>query len=922
MKKFIKISAVILLLIIIAAIAIPFIFKDKIVAKAKEEINNSVNAKVNFGDFDLTIISSFPNLTFKLNDFSIVGINDFDGDTLTYIKQLDLKLSIWDVISGSQYKIKSISLDKPFINILILKNGKANYDIAKADSSKATDAGKSSSFKLALQHYEISNGIISYDDASLGFKMRMDNMNHQGNGDFTQDVFILATKTDIEKLNVSYGGVSYLNNVKAALKADLDMDMKNMKFAFKENLLELNALSLGFDGYVAMPANDINMDMKWNVKQSDFKSFISLIPAVYSKDFESVKSAGKLAANGFVKGTYNDNSMPAYGVTLNIENGMFKYPSLPTAVNNVQVDLKVNNPDGVTDHIVVDLKRMHIELGAEPFDARMHLTTPISDPDIDATVKGTVNLANIKNMVPLDKGTDLNGILKADLTAKGRYSAIEKQQYENFNASGSISLSDMNYKSEDFKQGALIKQVMLTFNPRNVTLNNLDVIVGKSDLQADGTLDNFLAYYFKKETLKGTLNMRSTVLDVNELMGTTASGTKPPTTAAPANSATSSVVEIPSNIDFALNATLSKILYDNMIIENMKGKMTVRDAELKMENITFNMLDGIVTMSGLYGTKNVKQPDIAYNMLLSNFDIQKTVSTFNSIKKMAAIAERANGNFSTSINVTGKLDQTMSPVLSTLSGNGKLNSKSVTLTNFEPLNKLADALKMEQYKKLELKDVNISYEFKDGRVNVKPFTTQFGGSKATIQGSNGFDQTITYLMNLEIPKAQLPAAAQSTMTGLLSKANAALGSNITIPDPMKINVNIGGTVTQPIIKTDVGEAAKGAATMVKDAAIAKGKEEARKEADKLIAEAQLKAKEIKDAAKVASDQVRKEGYAQADNLIKQAGSNPLAKLGAKTASGKLKKETDKKADQLITEANKQADNVVSEAKKKADDLLK
>lgn len=917
MKKFIKIFSVVILLLIAAAVALPFIFKDKIIAKAKDEINKSVNAKVNFGDFDLTLISSFPNLTFKVNDFSIIGINNFDGDTLTNIKKLSVQLNIWDVISGSQYKVKSIKLDQPYINVIVLKDGSANYDIAKPDSTTSSASSESAPFKFALNHYEINNGLINYDDATMGFVMRFENMNHSGSGDFTQDLFLLQTQTDIEKTKMVYGGVAYLNNVKSALKADLDMDMKNMKFTFKENLLELNALQFGFDGFVAMPTNDISMDLKWNVKQGDFKSFISLIPVIYAKDFETLKTSGKLAANGFVKGIYNEKLMPAFGVNLNIENGMFKYPALPTAVNNVNVDLKVSNPDGVPDHTIIDLKRMHIEFGAEPFDARLYVTTPVSDPNMDAMMKGTVNLANIKNMVPLDKGTDLNGILKADLTAKGRYSAIEKQQYENFNAAGSLALNDMNYKSEDFKQGAYIKEVKLTFNPRNVTLNNMDVKVGKSDVQANGTLDNFLAYYFKNEILRGTLNVSSTLLDVNEMMGTSST-----TTAATTDTAKVSVVEVPANIDFALNASAQRILYDNMVIDNFSGKMLVKDAEVKMDNVMFKMIDGNVKMSGLYGTKNVKQPDMAFDISLTDFDIQKAIQTFNSIQRMVPIAKFANGKVSTTFTVTGKLDQRMSPNLNTLSGSGKLNSNNVVLSNFEPLNKIADVLKMDQYKKLDLKDINISYEFKDGRVFVKPFTTNFGASKATIDGSNGFDQTLDYKMALEIPKSQIPQTAQATMTGLLSKANSSLGSNVSIPDVMKINVGIGGTVTNPIIKTDIGEIAKNTLNEVKDAAIDKGKEEARKQADKLIADAELKAKELKNAAKITSDKVRKEGYAQADNLVKQAGNNPLAVQVAKKASEKLKKETDAKADRIIDEANKQADSLVSEARKKADELLK
>ncbi len=918
MKKIFVIVIVSVIVLVAALIAVPFIFKDKIIAKAKDEINKTIDARVEFSGFDLALLSSFPQLTFRLDNFSIVGVKTFEGDTLARVEQLKLQLNLWDVISGSQYKINSIVLDKPYINIIVLKDGTANYNIAKADSTAAASTTESSNFSLALNSYAINNGKISYDDASLNLKLSLTDLTHNGKGDFTSDQFILSTITTIEQSNVWYGGIKYLSDVKSSLKADLDMDMKNMKFVFKENEIRLNELALGFDGFISMPGDDIVTDVKWTVKQNDFKSFISLIPVIYAKDFNSIKTSGKLAAKGFVKGVYNETSIPAYAVNLVIENGMFKYPSLPSAVNNVQVDLKINNPDGITDHTVIDLKRMHAELGAEPFDIRLHVTTPVSDPDIDASLKGTVNLANIKNFVPIDKGTDLNGILKADLVVKGHYSAIEKQQYENFNAAGSLRLSDMNYKSDDFKQGAYIKEVMLTFNPKNVTLNNFDVKTGSSNLQADGTLDNFLAYYLKNETLKATLNIRSSLLDINEMFNKPASNAE----AAAKDTTMMNVVEIPSNVDFVMNTSVSKILYDNMIIENLKGKVSVRDAVLKIESIAFNTLDGTATMSGLYGTQNVKQPDIAYTMNISNFDIQKTVKTFSSVSKMAPVAERANGKFSTTLNVKGKLDQAMSPVLTSLTGGGRFLSKNVTVANFEPLNKLADVLKMEQYKKLEMKDLNFDFEFIDGRVHVKPFNTVLAGAKAGIEGSNGFDRTISYKMQLEIPKSLIPAAAQSAMTGMISKANAALGSNITIPDPMKVNVGIGGTVDKPVITTNAGESAKNAATAVKEAAIAKGKEEARKQADKLIAEAEIKAKQIKDAAKVSADQVKKEGYKQADELIKKAGSNPIAKMGAEKAADKLRKETDKKADQIISEGNKQADAVVNDARKKADELLK
>ena len=59
-------------------------FKGKIVEMVKEETNAMLNAKVDFGDFDLSLIASFPSFTFEINDVSVINKAPFDGDTLVW----------------------------------------------------------------------------------------------------------------------------------------------------------------------------------------------------------------------------------------------------------------------------------------------------------------------------------------------------------------------------------------------------------------------------------------------------------------------------------------------------------------------------------------------------------------------------------------------------------------------------------------------------------------------------------------------------------------------------------------------------------------------------------------------------------------------------------------------------------------------
>jgi vacuolar-type H+-ATPase subunit H len=920
MKKLLLVLGGILLLLLMAALTIPVLYKERIAARAKAEINQAVNAKVDFGTVGLTLIKSFPNITFCMNDFVITGINEFAGDTLAAVSALEIKLRLWDVIGGNKISIQSVSLQKPMINILVLKDGTANYQIMKEDSS-ATSASSPSSFNAALQAYSIRNGTLRYSDLSLGFKMRLEEVDHSGQGDFTADFFTLITKTTVASTSLWYGGIRYLTDARAVLTAEMDIDLKNYRYTFKNNKLLLNELPLSVDGWLAMPASDIEMDLKWAVKKSEFSPLVSLLPGAYTQDFKDLKSSGTVAMDGYVKGIYGENKMPGFGVNLKIDRGMFQYPSLPSAVKNVNVDLAVKNHDGIPDHTLIDLKKLHVELGDEPFDARLFVSTPVSDANLDGAVKGTINLANIKNFIPQQAGTELNGIVTADVTMKGRYSSIEKKEYSRFNAAGTVELKNMTYRSSGYPP-ANIAALLLTFNPQTVVLNGLSGKIGRSDFSASGNIDNLLGYYFKEELLTGTFAFNSAILDLNELMTGTATGTTPPDTSS------LTVLEVPANIDFTLNSSIAKIYYDNLQLQNFNGLVILRQQTVNLSRLTFNLLNGSAGMSGVYSTANPRRPTFDFNMTLTDFDIQQSFQTFTTAKKLAPVAERCTGKYSTSLSLNGWLSQNMQPELRSLTGKGKLTSNNVQVSNLEPLSQLATALKMEEYKKLELQDLNLSYEFENGRVKVDPFVTRMAGSQATVAGSTGFDQTIDYTVKLEIPKSKIPASAQAMFNTAFANANRSLGTTLELPDPVKVNVRLGGTLTQPTVKTDLGSQGAALAETAKEAVeekveetIEEGKEKARAEADKILAEAEKQAKQIQDAAKAQADALRKQGYAAADSLVTKT-TNPLAKVAAQEAAKQAKKETDKQVQKILDEANRNAQKILDEANKKSEELLK
>jgi hypothetical protein len=924
-KRIFKWTGITILVLLILIIVAPFIFKDKIVALVKDEANKNLNAKVDFGDFDLTLISSFPDFKFVINEVSVIGINEFEGDTLAFIGQLSTNINLKSVISGDKYQVNSIVIDKARILGKVMSDGKANWDIAKpsADTTAAAPS-EPTKFALELKQLKISDTYIVYDDIQGGMYGKLEGFNYELEGDFTQDIFDMTNLLEIAKTTFKMGGIPYLNETHIKANMALNMDMPNMKFTFKENEFSLNDLTLNWNGWLAMPKEDIDMDLSFKAKQTEFKSILSLIPSVYSKDFASVKTEGKLALNGYAKGTYNDKTYPAFGVDLNIANAMFKYPSLPKSVNNINIDVKVQNPTGVLDATTIDVNKFHMEMAGNPVNITAHVKTPISDPDIKAEIKALIVLASVKEFVPMEAGDEMNGTIKADVSMAGRLSAIEKQQYENFKASGSIEAMGMKYKTASLPYEVLLNSMKLNFTTQNVELASFDVKMGNTDLQANGRIENFLQYVFKEDLIKGVFNVTGNLVDLNQLMGPESTETAVATpSAAATGTAASGVVEVPGNIDFNLNAKFAKVLYTNLTLDNLAGNIVVRNKKVDMTNLKMNTMGGGLGISGYYETTNPTKPTASFNLNVDNFDIQNTFNTFNSVQKLAPIGKYAKGTFSARIDdFKTAFNDKMEPDLNTAQCTGKLKTNKVSVGGYEPFNKLGDALKIQELKNLEFSNMDISFEMKDGRIKTMPFDVKVNQMNANISGSTGLDQTIDYKWKMEIPRAMFGKEANSALEGLLGQANKAAGTNVSLGDKVKVTINFGGTVTSPTIKTGLkDEGGKSTTEALKDQVINEVADKANEEAQKILDDAKAQVDKIKAETQAQVDKLKADGYAEADKLVEQA-NNPISKIAAKKAAEVAKKEVDKKAQKVVDESEKRCQKILDDAKVKADEKAK
>jgi hypothetical protein len=238
------------------------------------------------------------------------------------------------------------------------------------------------------------------------------------------------------------------------------------------------------------------MDIKFSSPENTFKSLLSLVPGLYSKDFNKLETKGDLSFSGFVNGTFSDTQMPAFQVALNVNEAMFKYPDLPTAVSNIGMDLLIDNKTGVIENTMVDLKKLHLDFGNNPVDARL-LIENLKNYKMDGNVKAKLNLAELNKMFPME-GLEMKGIYSVDASAKGIYDSLKKI-IPSLNvamslADGYIKSSEFPLPLEDMRFTATVKNTSGKMAETFIAAKDFGLLLDGERLTADLLLENLDDY--------------------------------------------------------------------------------------------------------------------------------------------------------------------------------------------------------------------------------------------------------------------------------------------------------------------------------------------------------------------------------------------------------------------------------------------
>ena len=798
MKKIFKILGIILLLFIALLFILPIVFEGKIIKIVKKTANNNINATLDFEDADISLLRSFPNMELSLQQLYITNKVPFEGDTLVKAGSIDLKLPFKSLFQGtdSPINITSFTINDAKLNIKVDSSGHVNYNISKEDTSHSNgEKGASESFNFDLKKYEITNSSISYYDAGSNMLLKITNFNHSGMGNLSGKESVLITNSDA-LVSFKYDNTNYLKNNTVKLEADLKINLATNTYTFLENKAMVNQLPLVFDGFVKLNDNNQEVDLKFQTLSSDFKNFLALIPEVYSKNIEGVTTTGNFDVKGVLKGIVDNDHIPTFNITINSDNASFKYPNLPKSLKNIIIHTQIANNTGLTKDTYVNIDKLAFKIDDDAFNANAKLTDIADNMKVNAGLHGMINLANLEKIYPAEGLKGLKGLLKADATTSFDMQSIENKHYENTKTSGIFNISNFEYSSGELSSPLKITNTSLTFSPTIVMLKEFDAHIGKTDLNAKGTIHNLLGFLFNKENIEGRFSLSSNIFSVNDFMTTSEKSEKKEI-----KKSTDSIekLQIPSFLDCTIDAKANKVLYDDITLNNVSGTLVIKNQQAKLNNMHSEIFGGTVGFDGLVSTQK-ETPEFQMNLDVKNFDIAQSFTTLDLFKALAPIAGAVKGKINTDISLSGNLNNDFTPKLSTLSGNAIANllSSTVATENSPLLQKLEQNITFLDAKRLNLDDLKASLTFKDGKVTVKPFTLNYNDIQIAVAGGHGFDKTMDYNAVINVPAKYLGKEASS----LIAQLNNQEKNNIKVP----VTALIKGKFNNPTITTDLKNA--------------------------------------------------------------------------------------------------------------------
>ena len=385
-----------------------------------------------------TTSTAFPELIdlkkIKVNNLSAQFVDE-QGGMWTIAEQFDLSLK-------GGMKGKDIDGD------LYVWGGKLDVTMLNSGMTVSVDGlevdidGKLKDENIDADMRVNANKLFYQQDDSTGnaaMKTTLDNVDLRFDGKGTMDEIVADLKMKVEKGQLEMGKTEMVNETLRASKKDLlkvELPHLTVKLNKKEIWIDNSqvsiddyVLNLGGQIFLANDHSPLRMDVNVNTEDSwQVKTLLAIVPEQYTGFLKGMDVDGKLDFDITAAGALTDSTMPGVGGTIWMEKGRFYAPKmLPYKLDKMEGKMVVDVYPDKSKESWVKIEKLKAHTRGTNVSIEGRVDDLMGDMRVDARVKGTLPLEDVKPMIPKGMNLVAQGNAEMDLKTNFKMSQLQKR---------------------------------------------------------------------------------------------------------------------------------------------------------------------------------------------------------------------------------------------------------------------------------------------------------------------------------------------------------------------------------------------------------------------------------------------------------------------------------------------------------------
>ena len=408
------------------------------------------------------------------------------------------------------------------------------------------------------------------------------------------------------------------------------------------------------------------------------------------------------------------------------------------------------------------------------------------DPVFDLTFDGNAVFADISSYYTLEPWIqELSGDATMNLRARGP--AGDPTQIA---LNGSLEVSNVNASGDSLGLPITGLNGTLSVTPDAMTLEAFTMNYGSSDISLSGRVQTYLGFLEESHSSTSTMpsitgTYNSELLNMDEMIDWDEESD--PNEPVP--------IELPA-MTSDVSAEIDRLVIFGIPITNITGTGRTTPDQIVMDEANATFFDGTATGRMVWNVPDPLRTNMSFSGSLDSLTAESFFRDTGFLGENSRFHQHVTGAFSTDIDYSTELDETLTPDVTTTQADGSFGMTRARLRGHPIQERIADFLKVDELRSLALDEWTATYTIADAVLTFEDFRLTSENIGIELEGTRHMvNDEINYTATLLLPE-RFKSGIASVISGRAADALQRDDGTVAVP------VLITGTSANPQVRPD------------------------------------------------------------------------------------------------------------------------